>query len=68
MKVRTITGSFGHERMIIKHVVDAHGWINKRYDNEWAVYDGPLTLGTYAKVAGTWVNVKKLDPSVLVHV
>lgn len=42
-------GALGHERMTIKRFTDActmHRWLNRRYDNEWTPYTGPLTAGT----------------------
>jgi hypothetical protein len=73
--VTSRTGSFGHERMIVKRVPtsptgesSAHWWLNRQTDNRWSIYEGDLGPGTYAFVGGKWVNVKKIDPSVLPHV
>ena len=71
MKVKTIKlicRTLGRERLVIKSVHDAYGFINKQYDNKWVIYDGPLKAGTYAFVGGQWHNVKSLDPSILAHV
>lgn len=67
--VVTTTGSFGHERKVIKRVPGgAHAWLNRQDNNDWQIYVGDLKPGTYAFVGGRWTNVKKIDPSALPHV
>jgi hypothetical protein len=69
-KVKTIKNTGAqrlHQRMIIKSVPDAHGFLNKQYDNTWSIYEGPLKAGIYVFAGGEWRNVKSIDPSALAH-
>lgn len=71
MKIKRTTGPLGHERLTIKtfaHTQDGHAFLNRQTDNKWAVYDGPLTAGTYAFAGGQWHNVKMLDKTLLAHI
>ena len=65
------SGPLGHERLTVKRFIDGtamHRWLNRRYDNQWTPYDGPLPQGTYACVGGEWRNVKKIPPEIMAHV
>lgn len=67
-KVMSMQGPLFRQRMVIKSVPDADSFLNRRYDNEWKHYTGPLKAGTYAFVGQEWRNVKTLDASLLAHV
>lgn len=72
-----ISGRFGHERLTVrgfKYSDDMHRFLN-RGDNSctWKKSEttrgmSGLKPGTYAKVAGEWLNVRTLDVAVLAHV
>ena len=69
-KIKRMDGRLGHERLKIKQFKTAeamHKWLNKQDNNDWALYDGPLKPGTYARAGGEWHNVKGMDPSLLAH-
>ena len=68
-RIHSTTGTFGHERMIIRECMDVtamHRFLNTGGNSlEWSEYNGPLPRGTYAFVGGVWHNVKTLDRSLL---
>lgn len=73
--IKKTTGPVAKHRLIIKGFKTSqamHEFLNKQYDNDWSEVETEslkaLKPGTYAFVGGKWVNVKKLDISVLAHV
>ncbi len=73
------TVSAGHhgrlsERLHIKTFKssdEAHGFLNKQYDNNWSIArpeHADKKAGVYAFAGGQWHNVKTLDSSILAHI
>jgi hypothetical protein len=69
--IRRITGPFGRERMTVKafkYKDDMYKFLNRGDNaNQWREVEG-FTPGTYASVAGEWINIRKLDEVTLAHV
>ena len=50
---------------------EAHGFLNKQYDNNWSIASNEhqnKKSGIYAFAGGQWHNVKDLDSSILNHI
>lgn len=71
-------GKMRGERLTVKVFKtddDRHRFLNKQYDNEWAIrpatfggFAMPTKAGVYASAGGAWHNVKHLDASLLAHI
>jgi hypothetical protein len=56
------------QRRTVKHVKDAHDFLNRQYNNTWKLHTAGWKPGVYAYAGGQWHNIRNLDVSILAHI